>query len=168
MEQYSAAVRRAWQKRVGKWLTQGSNCTADELLAISEFYAPVRHIEFSCYESLQQDAHRMHVEDMKKLVDWWHTDEHKRTILNKMLSIYSQWEGWDKKQGPEHKIARNWTRLNAEQRAYIKTKVEPIHAWEAIHKTGETDETECPLKVMTWQFIEEYSALVAKHKIVHE
>jgi hypothetical protein len=167
---------KPWERRIQRWLTdKGKHNTADEILAISEFFGPIHnnYIGYGCDDSLREDGHLLPVAEMKKLCEWWHTDPAKRKVLNKMLRVYSTSQymrppgsdPWDGEEGPELQIARGWTRLSDEQREFLKTtKVTPDDAWDGIHYIEDEDVcADCPVKKPTWAFIDEYMALVAAH-----
>lgn len=70
---------------------------------------------------------------------------------------------WDGKEGPEHQIVMGWSRLSDEQQEFLKTtKVTPDDVCVAMHGFDDVC-SECPVKKITWAFIDEYMALVAAH-----
>lgn len=159
---------KPWDRRVQRWLTKGHDCTAIELLRIAEFFTEIKsdELEVAPSENLEHNGHLMPVAEMRLLIEWWHTDPVKRTLLNKMLLIYSKcslWKDgeWDGREGPEHHIAKGWILLDAEQRSLLKTMdVTADEVWDGIHDDGE-----CPVRSPTWAFVEDYAELVRKHTV---
>jgi hypothetical protein len=167
---------KPWERRLRKWPDKNKQNAAAELLAISLFFAsiPRDDIRYGLFDSLKDTGHDIPVSEMKKIIEWWHTDTYKRKRMNKLLEIHGPkcgWlpephldaDGWDRKIGPEHQIAKGWRRLDDAQRAYLKScvNVTPVDAWVGMHPLSD-EGFKCP--VPTWSFVEEYIALIKKHK----
>lgn len=64
---------KPWERRIQRWLSdKGKNNTADEILAISEFFGPIHndYIGYDCDGSLHRFGHMLPVAEMKKLCEW--------------------------------------------------------------------------------------------------
>lgn len=153
---------KPWEKRTKKWGSSPSNCSADELLAIGEFYKKTRfELEWGC--SLNKNVP---AKELEKILDWWYTDKSKRESLNAILEVYERcpwtkkYEFGDKVIGPEYILLKDWWELEPEKRALCLKhgRVCAGAVWDAIYKHNVV-----PIKDMSWDALYELGDVIAKY-----